>query len=239
MCPLSLICEIYQLRICDTVKIWSLNVTISARATDWDCEFGIMPVSGRIIQWIAFNLERHDGLRLMCERSVRCPSLSPYDMARRAKAKGLDHPPQTPVEFEHGHRTMILPWLNGREAAEIGAALADEFAPRTESAVTRGSQQSSTSGSMEQLLQRADSEVRPLQLNFYKKAKFANSFKWRLIENGVAREIADDVTQPLVMHLSQSQVPASNQKSGDAPADRPDRDKAQHLFHHAGQIRRR
>ena len=41
---------------------------------------------------------------------------------------------------------------------------------------------------MEQLLQRADSEVRPLQLNFYKKAKFANSFKWRLIENGVARE---------------------------------------------------
>ncbi len=46
--------------------------------------------------------------------------------------------------------------------------------------------------SMEQLLRRADSEVRPLQLNFYKKAKFANSFKWRLIENGVARETADD-----------------------------------------------
>src|SRR6267154_2543903 len=123
---------------------------------------------------------------------------------------------------------MILAWLNGREAAEIGAALADEYAPRTESAVTRGSPQSRPSGSMKQLLQRADGEVRPLQLNFYKKAKFANSFKWRLIENGVAREIADEVTQSLVLHLSQSQLPASNQNSTDARANRPDLDKAQH-----------
>src|SRR6202140_3376951 len=125
---------------------------------------------------------------------------------------------------------MILTWLNGREAAEIGVALADEFAPRTESAVTQGSPQSSASGSMEQLLQRADSEVRPLQLNFYKKAKFANSFKWRLIENGVARETADEVTQSLVLHLSQSPIPALNRNSADAPANGPDRAKALHLF---------
>ena len=126
---------------------------------------------------------------------------------------------------------MILAWLNGREAAEIGAALADEFAPRTESAVTRGSPQSSAPGSIEQLLRRADSEVRPLQLNFYQKAKFANSFKWRLIENGVAREIADGVTQSLVLHLSQSQAPAPNQDPVDAPANPPDKAKAQQLFH--------
>jgi tetratricopeptide (TPR) repeat protein len=123
---------------------------------------------------------------------------------------------------------MTLAWLDGREAAEIGAALAEEFAPRTAS-IVQGSAQSS-SGSMEQLLRRADSEVRPLQLNFYKKAKFANSFKWRLIENGVAREIADEVTQSLIVHLSQSPIPALNQKSADAPANRPDRAKAQHLF---------
>ena len=59
------------------------------------------------------------------------------------------------------------------------------------------------------LLRRADSEVRPLQLNFYKKAKFANSFKWRLIENGVARKTADEVTQALVVHLSKNQIPAA------------------------------
>jgi len=126
----------------------------------------------------------------------------------------------------HGYG-MTLAWLDGREAAEIGAALADEFAPRT--SIVQGSAQSS-SGSMEQLLRRADIEVRPLQLNFYKKAKFANSFKWRLIENGVARAIADEVTQSLILHLSRSQIPALNQKSADAPANRPDRAKAQHLF---------
>jgi tetratricopeptide (TPR) repeat protein len=125
---------------------------------------------------------------------------------------------------------MMLAWLNAREAAEIGAALADEFAPRSEAAATRGSPQSSASGSMEQLLQRADSEVRPLQLNLYKKAKFANAFKWRLIENGVARKIADEITQSLVLHLSESQTPALSQNSADAAAKRPDRAKAQHLF---------
>jgi tetratricopeptide (TPR) repeat protein len=125
---------------------------------------------------------------------------------------------------------MILAWFNGREAAQIGSALADEFASPPKSAVTRGSPQSGASASMEQLLRRADSEVRPLQLNFYKKAKLANSFKWRLIENGVARAIADEVTQELVLHLSKTQIPTLSQHSADASSNRPDRAKAQQLF---------
>jgi tetratricopeptide (TPR) repeat protein len=131
---------------------------------------------------------------------------------------------------------MMPAWLNGREAAEIGAALADEFAPRTESAVTGGPASKRTSGSMEQLLQRADSEVRPLQLNFYKKAKFANSFKWRLIENGIAKEIADEVTQSLIVHLSQRQMPAITQSSAGTPANRPDRAKAEELFNRGNKL---
>jgi tetratricopeptide (TPR) repeat protein len=114
---------------------------------------------------------------------------------------------------------VILAWFNGREAAQIGAALADEYSPKADSA-----------GSMEQLLLRADSDVRPLQLNFFKKAKFANAFKWRLIEKGVARETADAVTQSLILHLSQSQIPALNQNSVDAPVNRPDKAKAQLAF---------
>jgi tetratricopeptide (TPR) repeat protein len=121
---------------------------------------------------------------------------------------------------------MILAWLNAHEATEIGVALADEFAPPTKSAVA-----GNTSGSTERLLLRVDREVRPLQLNFYKKAKFANSFKWRLIENGVARKTADDVTQSLVLHLSQGQVPAPNRAVEGAPANPGDKQEAQRLFH--------
>ncbi len=124
---------------------------------------------------------------------------------------------------------MILAWFSGREAAEIGVALADQFAPQTKSVPSRVPPQNDP-GSMEQLLQRADSDVRPLHLNFYKKAKLANSFKWRLIENGLAKETADEVTQSLVLHLSKSLIPGSNQSSAAAPANRPDRTKAQHLF---------
>jgi tetratricopeptide (TPR) repeat protein len=118
-------------------------------------------------------------------------------------------------------------FFNGRQATELGVALADEFAP-----------QGGASGSMEQLLRRADSEVRPLQLNFYKKAKFANSFKWRLIEKGVARDVANEVTQSLVVHLSQRSVPAAGQAAGQAAdqAKRADRAKAQHLFNQANKL---
>ena len=123
---------------------------------------------------------------------------------------------------------MTLGWFNGREAADIGVALADEFAPRADSVVAQKAPQGA-SGSMQQLLRRADAEVRPLQFNFYKKAKFANSFKWRLIENGVARKIADGVTQSLVVHLSQSQLV-------DASANRADPTKAQHLFNRGNKL---
>lgn len=126
---------------------------------------------------------------------------------------------------------MILAWLNGREAAEIGTALADNFAPRAESVVTHGAAPGSAAGTMAQLLQRVDSEVRPLKLNFFQKAKFANTFKWRLIENGISRAAASDLTHSLVLHLSQSQGSTTNQESVDAPVGPQDRAKAQQLFH--------
>jgi tetratricopeptide (TPR) repeat protein len=113
----------------------------------------------------------------------------------------------------------MLDWFNSREAAQVGTALADEFAAQV-----------SASGSLEKLLRRADSAVRSLHLNFYKKAKFANSFKWRLIESGVARKIADDVTQSLVLHLSQPQDAAPNRKPAGAPTGTPDKAKVHSLF---------
>ncbi len=97
---------------------------------------------------------------------------------------------------------MKFEWFNAREASKVGAALADEFAPPGQGSVARGHK---AALALQAFLQRADDEVRRLRLNFYKKAKFASSFKWKLIENGVERNVADDVTQSLVMHLSLTQ----------------------------------
>jgi tetratricopeptide (TPR) repeat protein len=105
---------------------------------------------------------------------------------------------------------MTLEWLDASEATKIGVELADQFAPRqVEPAAKRDDQSPRTDDLVQAILRRADREVRGMRLNFYKKAKFANSFKWRLLENGVDRKIADAVTQRLVMHLAANQSASS------------------------------
>jgi tetratricopeptide (TPR) repeat protein len=128
---------------------------------------------------------------------------------------------------------MVLKWFRAREAALVGAALADEFAPRTTPGTVRSNKTAiaEQAKALHELLRRADREVRALRLNFYKKAKFANAFKWRLTENGVDREMADEVTELLVLHLSQNEThPVQGQDLAAAPADRPSSTKVKHLL---------
>jgi tetratricopeptide (TPR) repeat protein len=121
---------------------------------------------------------------------------------------------------------MLLEWFNAHDAANAGVALADSLAPfvapRSAKAIRK-----QEAGALQALLERADREVRTLRLNFYKKAKFANSFKWRLIENGVEPSIANEVTQSLILHLSQDQPKAA--KTSDSASLRLDPAKIQHL----------
>jgi len=126
----------------------------------------------------------------------------------------------------------MLNWFDTRDAAQAGAALADKFAPRVVPAAESGNTgiNANSSDTLAQLLRHADSELRSLHLNFYKKAKFANSFKWRLIENGVAHEVADVVTQSLVLHLSQTQLPVLTDDSAAVSGEAPGTAKAQEAF---------
>jgi Flp pilus assembly protein TadD len=127
---------------------------------------------------------------------------------------------------------MLLEWFNAHDAANAGIALADSLttstAPRSATAA-----RNEEAGALQELLQGADREVRTLRLNFYKKAKFANSFKWRLIENGVESEVADEVTQALVLHLSQNQVTVASELKPAAPIRRPGAGKAHPLLDQA------
>jgi tetratricopeptide (TPR) repeat protein len=129
---------------------------------------------------------------------------------------------------------MTLEWFDAREATKIGIELADQFAPRQVTHDTTNGGQSAPRKEGEELqaiLQRADREVRGLRLNFYKKAKFANTFKWRLLENGVDQTQADEVTQTLVLHLSGNQSRSALSDNANAgPADRPQPNDAKSLF---------
>jgi tetratricopeptide (TPR) repeat protein len=97
---------------------------------------------------------------------------------------------------------MMFEWFNAREATEVGTALASQLAPQITAARDQGSS-AAVNGhkALRQLLERVDREVRSLRLNVYKRAKLANSFRWGLLENGVATAAAHEITQLLLLHL--------------------------------------
>jgi tetratricopeptide (TPR) repeat protein len=102
-------------------------------------------------------------------------------------------------------------WFKAREAAEAGTALADQFPrpPVPVSVARRGRQESVPrvhGEALRNLLRRAVHEARTLRLNFYKRAWFVNSFKWRLLENGVDAQTANEWTQTLVLEISSNRT---------------------------------
>src|ERR1700722_14499564 len=129
---------------------------------------------------------------------------------------------------------MIREWLNAKEAAELGVSLADQFAPRQLTDTAAHDKESATKrldSVLPEILQRAEREVRGLKLNFYKKAKFANSFKWRLLENGVEKALADEITQTLVLHVSGNTAASVRDHNANATTpDRPQPNDARHLL---------
>jgi tetratricopeptide (TPR) repeat protein len=99
---------------------------------------------------------------------------------------------------------MTFNWLDAKKAVEVGIVLADQLAPLVGTGPLERSETKpqTLAEALREILARADHGVRTTGLNFYKRAKLANSFKWRLIENGVARATADEATQELVLNLS-------------------------------------
>jgi tetratricopeptide (TPR) repeat protein len=102
----------------------------------------------------------------------------------------------------------MFKWLSGREAAQVGTALADDFVLETGSGSgARERDPRATHGQklqkfMDRFLKRVDRETRPLKLNIFKRATLANSFKWRLLEKGVEKSVVEELTQALVLRLT-------------------------------------
>jgi tetratricopeptide (TPR) repeat protein len=124
---------------------------------------------------------------------------------------------------------MLLKWFKASEASQVGTALADDVILQSESgrSVTRdkdsrpAGQERDLQKFLQKFLQRVDRDARPLQLNVFKRAKLANSFKWRLLEKGVEREVVDELTHALVLRLNPHQGSAhSAGKSATAPSTR-------------------
>ena len=93
---------------------------------------------------------------------------------------------------------MLFNWLNASDAVAAGSALADDF---PELALP--------GEAARDFFARAAGEIRTLKFNFYKRVRFANAFKWRLLEKGVEAETAAGVTQTLLLEMLMPQPGAA------------------------------
>jgi Flp pilus assembly protein TadD len=111
---------------------------------------------------------------------------------------------------------MLLNWLKSQDAVDAGSALADSFPTH------------STGDAVAEFVRRATQDLRARKLNFYKRARFANAFKWRLLEKGVAADTAREVTQTLLIGGSSSAgagttPAAAAPRPASSPAEKPER----------------
>jgi tetratricopeptide (TPR) repeat protein len=101
---------------------------------------------------------------------------------------------------------MLLKWLNTSEVTQVGTALADDVVLQSESGSaamrTRAGNTQELQKFLQRFLQRVDRDARPLKLNLFKRAKLANTFKWRLLEKGMEQQLADELTRALVLRLT-------------------------------------
>jgi hypothetical protein len=98
---------------------------------------------------------------------------------------------------------MWLAWFSSRNASNVGNSLADHFiAAATETTKKRrGPPSSQQDQAIQSFLARIDSEARPLRLGMFRRAKLANSFKWRLLDRGLDPKLVDELTRMLLLRL--------------------------------------
>lgn len=119
--------------------------------------------------------------------------------------------------------------LKTRGVAELGASLADQFVTATSGSDKRKPTQVNRHGrELQTFLAHVDRDARPLRLGMFRRAKLANSFKWRLLDNGVARELVDELTQILLLRLTED--PAATATPAPVPAGRPNFNQVQTLL---------
>lgn len=99
---------------------------------------------------------------------------------------------------------MIIRWLDTRAAEAFGKSLAAAFmqrVPKGGGAVTEKKFKQRAEEALNKL-GRQVAEFRAREsLNFYKKAKLGNAFKWSLLDAGYDRSYVDELTEWLMLRF--------------------------------------
>jgi hypothetical protein len=100
---------------------------------------------------------------------------------------------------------MGFNWFNTKVAVDAGGSLADQFlaaVAKSNAKRNPNNKAADHAKAIEAFLVQVDREVRPLRLGVFRRAKLANTFKWRLLDQGVDRVLADELTRMLLLRLT-------------------------------------
>jgi len=106
----------------------------------------------------------------------------------------------------------MLSWFNATEFQRLGEELAVLFIENKPADVEgnrksrrtrkgKGGASDPLQDTMRKLAMRISAFEARKGANFYKKARFANAFKWGLIEGGIDSGFADELTKELLIHF--------------------------------------
>lgn len=97
----------------------------------------------------------------------------------------------------------MLSWFDSSEAEEFGNSLADLFIKRVplDNAGRKAASTAKRQEVMEKMFLQVIQFRAKKKLNVYKKAKFGNTFKWRMREAGYDPAAVDELTHALMIRF--------------------------------------
>ena len=96
---------------------------------------------------------------------------------------------------------MILQWFTSADATELGRSLAKTYLDSAQKIGIKSEkkQQKQNTAMLNNLASQINDFKKGHKLNFYKKAKVANAFKWTLLDAGYNQTDVDEITHDLIL----------------------------------------
>jgi len=97
----------------------------------------------------------------------------------------------------------MLGWFNARDEQQFGTTLAEFFIERVpnEESGKKNKSMAKKQEVLDKMFQQIQIYKINHKLNLYKRAKFGNSFKWKLLDSKYDAEFVDELTKALLIRF--------------------------------------
>jgi hypothetical protein len=101
---------------------------------------------------------------------------------------------------------MLFDWFDAKEVSLVGIKLAEDLSNELAKVNNKHSKKEVVNRAkvIQKVFSQFDQFKQKNKLNFYKKSKLINEFRWRLAEIGQENEFVEIMTKELVLYINQT-----------------------------------